>query len=123
MQQMQQAFWSQLANIATGKRIEVTMSQREKPTDPKSVLRGPCVLLHQPPPGRISAGLLRRPGSEALRDYMKGRAKQLGIDNVPNQQCRLPRPLRARADFGDLSKASGTPCPTKEDIDEVLRST
>ena len=48
-----------------------------------ALLRSPPLRLHQPPPRRPQTRFLRRPrGSEHLRDYMKARAKELGIQNI-----------------------------------------
>jgi hypothetical protein len=41
-------------------------------------------------------------GSEDLRDYMKVRAKELGLAKVRVNQAGLPGPVRVWADDGDL---------------------
>ena len=105
MQQMQQVFWQQLAGIASAaRRAERAMSEREKPTDPEALLRSPRLLLHQPSPGRPSARLLRRARRRgAARPHEEPR-QGARPEERPHQQRRLPRPLRARADPGDLSR-------------------
>ena len=105
MQQMQQAFWSQLANIAiAARRNDTAMSQREKAVRSQALLRGPRLLLHQPPAGRPSARLLRGEGQRGVARLHEGPRQGSRPQERAHQQRRLPRPLRARAERGDLSR-------------------
>ena len=58
------------------------MSQREKPTDPKPYYNAHVFCCTNRRQAGHPRGSCADRGSEALRDYMKGRARQLGIDNV-----------------------------------------
>ena len=58
------------------------MSQREKPTDPKPYYNAHVFCCTNRRVAGHPRGSCADRGSEALRDYMKGRARQLGIENV-----------------------------------------
>lgn len=97
------------------------MSQREKPTDPKPYYNAHVFCCTNRRVAGHPRGSCADRGSEALRDYMKGRARQLGIENVRinNAGCL------DRCELGPTvviyPEGVWYSCPTKEDIDEVLQ--
>ncbi len=58
------------------------MSQREKPSDPRPYYDAHVFCCTNRRPAGHPRGCCAEKGSEALRDYMKGRAKELGLKNV-----------------------------------------
>ena len=58
------------------------MSQREKASDPKPYYDAHVFCCTNRRPAGHPRGCCAEKGSEALRDYMKGRAKDLGLKNV-----------------------------------------
>lgn len=97
------------------------MSPREKPSDPKPYYEAHVFCCTNRRQAGHPRGSCADRGSEALRDYMKGRARQLGIENVRvnNAGCL------DRCELGPTvviyPEGVWYSCPTKEDIDEVLQ--
>ena len=74
------------------------MSVREKPTDPASYYDAHVFCRTNRRADGHPRGSCAEKGGEALRDYMKSKAKALGAQERAHQQFRLPRSLRARTE-------------------------
>ena len=97
------------------------MSQREKPADPQPYYEAHVFCCTNRRAGRPSARLLRGEGQRGVARLHEEPRQGARPQERAHQQCRLPRPLRTRADGGDLSRRRLVLGTTKEDIDEVLQ--
>jgi len=97
------------------------MSNREKPTDPGPYYDAHVFCCTNKRPDGHPRGCCADKGSEELRDYMKGRAKDLGLKKVRinNSGCL------DRCELGPsvviYPEGIWYQVKTKEDIDEVLQ--
>ena len=97
------------------------MSTREKPTDPGPYYDAHVFCCTNKRPDGHPRGCCADKGSEELRDYMKGRAKDLGLKKVRinNSGCL------DRCELGPsvviYPEGIWYQVKTKEDIDEVLQ--
>ena len=98
------------------------MSNRQKPTDPGPYYDAHVFCCTNKRPAGHPRGCCSDKGSEALRDYMKDRAKALGLKKVRinNAGCL------DRCELGPTvviyPEGVWYSCPTREDIDEVLQT-
>ena len=80
------------------------MTDHRLPDDPPLFFETHMFVCCNRRPDGHSRGSCAAKGSEALRDYMKARAKELGLKRRAGEHGRVPRPLRAGAVRGDLSR-------------------
>ena len=98
------------------------MSVREKPTDPAPYYEAHVFCCTNRRPAGHPRGCCADKGSEELRDYMKGRAKELGLKKVRVNiagcldRCELGPTVVIYPEGVWYSVAN------KEDIDEVLQT-
>lgn len=98
------------------------MSVRSKPTDPAPYYEAHVFCCTNRRPAGHPRGCCADKGSEELRDYMKGRAKELGLKKVRINisgcldRCELGPTVVIYPEGVWYSVA------TKEDVDEVLQT-
>ncbi|MBS0222338.1 MAG: (2Fe-2S) ferredoxin domain-containing protein [Proteobacteria bacterium] len=98
------------------------MSTREKPTDPEPYYEAHVFCCTNRRPAGHPRGSCADKGAEELRDYMKGRAKELGLKKVRINsagcldRCELGPTVVVYPEGVWYSVA------TKEDVDEVLQT-
>jgi (2Fe-2S) ferredoxin len=98
------------------------MSERQKPDDPKPYYEAHVFCCTNRRPAGHPRGCCADKGSEELRDYMKGRAKELGLKKVRINssgcldRCELGPTVVVYPEGVWYSVA------TKEDVDEVLKT-
>jgi (2Fe-2S) ferredoxin len=76
---------------------------------------------NQRPPGH-PRGSCAEKGSEKLRNYMKARVKELGLDNVRINSAGCLDRCELGPSVVIYPEGVWYSCPTKEDIDEVLET-
>ena len=98
------------------------MSMREKPSDPAPYYEAHVFCCTNRRPAGHPRGCCADKGSEELRDYMKGRAKELGLKKVRVNiagcldRCELGPTVVIDPEGVWYSVA------TREDVDEVLQT-
>ena len=98
------------------------MSARQKPTDPEPYYEAHVFCCTNRRPAGHPRGCCADKGSEELRDYMKGRAKELGLKKVRVNasgcldRCELGPTVVVYPEGVWYSVL------TKEDVDEVLQT-
>ncbi len=98
------------------------MSMREKPSDPAPYYEAHVFCCTNRRPAGHPLGCCADKGSEELRDYMKGRAKELGLKKVRVNiagcldRCELGPTVVIYPEGVWYSVA------TREDVDEVLQT-
>ncbi|WIM11523.1 (2Fe-2S) ferredoxin domain-containing protein [Enhydrobacter sp.] len=98
------------------------MSMREKPSDPEPYYEAHVFCCTNRRPAGHPRGCCADKGSEELRDYMKGRAKELGLKKVRVNiagcldRCELGPTVVVYPEGVWYSVA------TKADVDEVLQT-
>ena len=98
------------------------MSQREKASDPKPYYEAHVFCCTNRRPAGHPRGCCAEKGSEDLRDYMKGRAKDLGLKNVRINSAGCLDRCELGPTVVIYPEGVWYSCPTREDIDEVLES-
>ena len=104
------------------RRNETAMSEREKASDPKPYYEAHVFCCTNRRPAGHPRGCCAEKGSEALRDYMKGRAKDLGLKNVRINSAGCLDRCELGPTVVIYPEGVWYSCPTKEDIDEVLET-
>ena len=97
------------------------MSEREKASDPKPYYEAHVFCCTNRRPVGHPRGCCAEKGSEALRDYMKGRAKDLGLKNVRINSAGCLDRCELGPSVLIYPEGVWYSCATKEDIDEVLQ--
>lgn len=98
------------------------MSQRQKLTDPAPYYEAHVFCCTNRRPEGHPRGCCAEKGAEALRDYMKSKARAMGLKNVRinNSGCL------DRCELGPTMviypEGVWYVCPTQQDVDEVLQT-
>jgi len=98
------------------------MSNREKPADPKPYYEAHVFCCtNERAPGH-PRGCCMEKGAVELRDYMKKRAKALGLESVRINNAGCLDRCELGPSVVIYPEGVWYSCPTKEDIDEVLET-
>ena len=98
------------------------MSSREKPTDPKPYYEAHVFCCTNKRPDGHPRGYCSDKGSEALRDYMKDRARQLGLKGVRINASGCLDRCELGPSVVIYPEGVWYSCATEADIDEVLQT-
>ena len=98
------------------------MSARQKPTDPEPYYEAHVFCCTNRRPAGHPRGCCADKGSEELRDYMKGRAKELGLKKVRVNASGCLDRCELGPTVVVYPEGVWYSVPTKEDVDEVLQT-
>ena len=98
------------------------MSAREKSTDPKPYYEAHVFCCTNKRPDGHPRGCCSDKGSEALRDYMKDRARQLGLKGVRINASGCLDRCELGPSVVIYPEGVWYSCATEADIDEVLQT-
>ncbi|HEY6982787.1 (2Fe-2S) ferredoxin domain-containing protein [Reyranella sp.] len=98
------------------------MSERQKPTDPEPYYEAHVFCCTNRRPAGHPRGCCADKGSEELRDYMKGRAKELGLKKVRINASGCLDRCELGPTVVVYPEGVWYSVPTKEDVDEVLQT-
>jgi len=98
------------------------MSNREKPTDPGPYYEAHVFCCTNKRPDGHPRGSCADKGSEDLRNYMKDRAKQLGLKKVRINSAGCLDRCELGPTVVIYPEGVWYSAPTKEDIDEILQT-
>jgi (2Fe-2S) ferredoxin len=98
------------------------MSNRQKPTDPGPYYDAHVFCCTNRRPAGHPRGCCADKGSEELRDYMKDRAKQLGLKKVRINSAGCLDRCELGPSVVIYPEGVWYSAPTKEDIDEILQT-
>ena len=97
------------------------MSNREKPTDPGPYYDAHVFCCTNKRPAGHPRGCCSDKGSEELRDYMKGRARDLGLKKVRINNAGCLDRCELGPSVVIYPEGIWYQVATKEDVDEVLQ--
>ena len=98
------------------------MSERTKPGDPGPYYEAHVFCCTNRRPAGHPRGSCADKGSEALRDHMKTRAKELGLKNVRINASGCLDRCELGPTVVIYPEGIWYSCPTKDDIEEVLQT-
>jgi (2Fe-2S) ferredoxin len=99
----------------------MTMSNRQKPTDPAPYYVAHVFCCTNRRPAGHPRGSCADKGSEGLRDYMKDRAKALGLKNVRINSAGCLDRCELGPSVVIYPEGVWYSAPTEQDIDEILQ--
>jgi len=99
----------------------MTMSNRQKPTDPGPYYEAHVFCCTNRRPAGHPRGSCADKGSEDLRDYMKNRAKELGLKKVRINSAGCLDRCELGPSVVIYPEGVWYSAPTREDIDEILQ--
>jgi (2Fe-2S) ferredoxin len=99
----------------------MTMSNRQKPSDPGPYYDAHVFCCTNRRPAGHPRGSCADKGSEDLRDYMKNRAKELGLKKVRINSAGCLDRCELGPTVVIYPEGVWYSAPTKEDIDEILQ--
>jgi (2Fe-2S) ferredoxin len=97
------------------------MSNRQKPTDPGPYYEAHVFCCTNRRPAGHPRGSCADKGSEDLRDYMKNRAKELGLKKVRINSAGCLDRCELGPSVVIYPEGVWYSAPTREDIDEILQ--
>jgi (2Fe-2S) ferredoxin len=99
----------------------MTMSNRQKPSDPGPYYDAHVFCCTNRRPAGHPRGSCADKGSEDLRDYMKNRAKELGLKKVRINSAGCLDRCELGPSVVIYPEGVWYSAPTREDIDEILQ--
>jgi (2Fe-2S) ferredoxin len=97
------------------------MSQRQRPGDPEPYYEAHVFCCTNRRAAGHPRGCCAEKGSEALRDYMKAKARELGLKNVRVNNAGCLDRCELGPSVVIYPEGIWYSCATREDIDEVLQ--